>query len=53
MVINLGGLLPVQLSGAYHLIEYSGAIGGSGFAAFMLGTSANNPRGQFNFGLRE
>jgi autotransporter-associated beta strand protein len=50
VVINLGGSLPVN-PGTYHLIEYSGAIGGGGFAAFTLGTSANNPRGQFNFGL--
>jgi fibronectin-binding autotransporter adhesin len=45
VVINLGGA-PAVSGGTYHLIEYSGAIGGGGFAAFTLGTTANNPRGQ-------
>ena len=44
-VIYLGGPA-AGFSGTYHLIQYSGAIGGSGFAAFVLGTAADTPRGQ-------
>ncbi len=47
VVINLGGP-PAGISGIYHLIHYSGAIGG-GFGDFTLGTTgANTPRGQVN-----
>ncbi len=49
-MVNLGGPLAVS-SGTYHVIEYSGAIGGSGFAGFTLGTAANTPRGQLSFAL--
>ena len=31
-------------SGTYHLIQYSGAIGGNGSAAFTLGTVYNTRR---------
>ncbi len=47
VVINVGGPLPFS-PGTYHLIEYSGTIGGSGFSAFTLGAVANNPRGQLS-----
>jgi autotransporter-associated beta strand protein len=50
IVINLGGP-PVSAAGLYHLIRYSGSIGGSGFGAFTLGTTANNARGQLSFAL--
>ncbi len=46
VVINLGGPA-AGFAGTYHLIQYSGMIGGGGFAAFTLGaTGANTPRGQ-------
>jgi hypothetical protein len=35
--INLGG--PAPASGRYKLISYQGALGGTGFAAFRLGTT--------------
>ena len=37
-------------SGTYHLIQYPGAIGGNGSAAFTLGTVYNTPRGQLTYG---
>jgi autotransporter-associated beta strand protein len=40
VTINLGGPVATS-SGAYHLIQYSGAIGGSGSAAFTLGSAPN------------
>ena len=42
---------PAVSAGIYHVIEYSGSIGGSGLAAFTLGTAANNLRGQLSFAL--
>ena len=46
LVIIFGGQ-PAGVTGIYHLIQYSGAIGGGGFAAFTLGsTGTNTPRGQ-------
>lgn len=50
VTINVGGP-PAGSAGLYHLIHYSGSLGGSGFGAFMLGTTANNPRGQLSFAL--
>ncbi len=40
VTINLGGPIAVS-SGTYNLIQYSGAIGGSGSSAFTLGTAPN------------
>jgi autotransporter-associated beta strand protein len=40
VAINLGGPVATS-SGTYHLIQYAGAIGGSGSAAFVLGTASN------------
>jgi autotransporter-associated beta strand protein len=41
--INLGGTSPTTNT-TYHLIHYSGAIGGSGSAAFAIGTAPNAGR---------
>ena len=50
VTVNLG--TPIAMSsGTYHLIQYSGAIGGNGSAAFTLGTVYNTPRGQLSYGL--
>jgi fibronectin-binding autotransporter adhesin len=48
ITVNLGG---APAAGTFHLIEYAGSIGGSGFPAFALGKAANNARGQLSFAL--
>ena len=42
VTINLGGPIATS-SGTYHVIQYAGAIGGSGSAAFALGAAPNIP----------
>ena len=43
VTVNLGG--PVSATDAtYHLIHYSGALGGSGSAAFVMGTAPTSGR---------
>ena len=51
VAVNLGGPVAID-SGTYHLIQYSGAIGGSGSAAFALGTVSNiSGRTALTYGL--